>query len=448
MKKILFASILLALILAGCINLGGPAPSPSVTPTQTATPEATITPTPTQEATVTPTASATITPTPTVTPIPTVTPAPKCVMTALPELGTGPFESVISAAFENLPSGAVNASLKCSASANESNAEITLTGRAFKTCYYQAVSGQTIATASASAGGASCTVSITINPKPGPDVSNIAYSLLNYSAVQITWNTNVEANGSIDYGTTTSFGSSKNETASGTAHSAVLTDLSASTVYYFRVVSCASGGCTYSSSVSFTTTAGDATAPTVTLNTPADNVWQTSAGSQSLSYTPSDANGLSNCSLYLNSSGWTIDTTAYSVTNNIANIFSKTFAESAFLWNVKCFDPSGNSAFASANRTLKIDASPPSQVTNLIAPNVTQTTVDLTWNAATDSFSGVSLYMVFRNTVNVNNVTAPTAAYHDQGLSNGTSYTYAVRAVDVAGNLGAASTDVPINTSP
>ncbi|MFH0923014.1 MAG: fibronectin type III domain-containing protein [Candidatus Micrarchaeota archaeon] len=446
MKNALIA-ILCGLLLTGCINLGGtPDPTPSYTPTPTE--EATTTPEPTQIPTVTPTAAPTVTPTTisTTTPSPTTTASPKCIMTALPEIGIGPLESVISASFENIPSDVVTATLKCSASANESTTDITTTGRAFKTCYYQQVSDQTAATASASAGGASCSVLITINPKPGPEVSNITYSLLNYSAVRITWNTNVESNGSIEYGTSTSFGSSKNETTTGTSHQVVLTDLSAGTPYYFRVVSCA-GGCTYSASVSFTTSAGDSTAPTVTLNTPADNTWQTSV-SQTLSYTPFDANGISNCSLYLNTSGTlALDTTTYSVTNNTANSFAKTLTESAFLWNVNCSDRSGNTA-TGVTRTLKIDATPPSQVTGLIAPLALQTTIDLNWTASTDSFSGVSRYIIYRDTVNINNVTSPTVTYHDEGLTPATEYKYYVKAVDTAGNYGTASTEIPVVTSP
>jgi hypothetical protein len=67
--------------------------------------------------------------------------------------------------------------------------------------------------------------------------------------------------------------------------------------------------------------------------------------------------------------------------------------------------------------------------------------VSLTWSAATDDV-GVAGYRVYRNGVQVGAPT--TTTYTDNGLTNGTTYVYTVRAVDGAGNVSASSASVPV----
>ncbi len=62
--------------------------------------------------------------------------------------------------------------------------------------------------------------------------------------------------------------------------------------------------------------------------------------------------------------------------------------------------------------------------------------VTLTWADATDDVGAVA-YRVYRNGVLVATVTSP--SWTDPGVSAGTAYTYSVRALDAAGNLGDAS---------
>jgi endoglucanase Acf2/chitodextrinase len=78
------------------------------------------------------------------------------------------------------------------------------------------------------------------------------------------------------------------------------------------------------------------------------------------------------------------------------------------------------------------------------ATGVTDTSVKLTWDAATDD-KGVKNYDVFRGTAKVTTVTGTT--HTDTGLTPGTEYTYSVKARDTAGQVGPASGTVTVTTT-
>jgi hypothetical protein len=86
------------------------------------------------------------------------------------------------------------------------------------------------------------------------------------------------------------------------------------------------------------------------------------------------------------------------------------------------------------------DTTPPSAPSNLEA-NAGDGKVDLSWGASTDNVD-VAGYQVLRNGVDVANVGDSTLIYSDTGLTDGTNYTYQVRAVDAAGNVGVGSNSV------
>lgn len=77
-----------------------------------------------------------------------------------------------------------------------------------------------------------------------------------------------------------------------------------------------------------------------------------------------------------------------------------------------------------------VDTTPPNPPAALPS-TATQTTVTLTWSASTDNV-GVTGYVVTRGTTTLATVQALT--YTDTGLAPGTSYSYAVKAIDAAGN--------------
>jgi chitinase len=97
------------------------------------------------------------------------------------------------------------------------------------------------------------------------------------------------------------------------------------------------------------------------------------------------------------------------------------------------------------------DTTPPSVPTGLATGSPTNTTIRLTWNASTDNpgGSGVAGYDVYRNGGIVGSPNGTT--YTDSGLAPSTTYSYTVRARDVATNASAQSSSVngtTTNTPP
>ncbi|MFD7609900.1 glycosyl hydrolase [Streptomyces sp. NPDC059828] len=79
-----------------------------------------------------------------------------------------------------------------------------------------------------------------------------------------------------------------------------------------------------------------------------------------------------------------------------------------------------------------------------VAGAVTDTSVTLTWGAATDD-KGIKDYDVFRGTTRIATVTGTT--HTDTGLTAGTPYTYSVKARDTADQVGPASAPMTVTTS-
>jgi chitodextrinase len=89
------------------------------------------------------------------------------------------------------------------------------------------------------------------------------------------------------------------------------------------------------------------------------------------------------------------------------------------------------------------DTRAPSVPTNLTATAVSTSQVDLAWSPSTDNV-GVAGYQVFRNG---SQIAGPAGtAYADTNLTASTTYTYAVAAIDAAGNVSPASAPVQATT--
>ncbi|MDO8603872.1 MAG: fibronectin type III domain-containing protein [bacterium] len=85
------------------------------------------------------------------------------------------------------------------------------------------------------------------------------------------------------------------------------------------------------------------------------------------------------------------------------------------------------------------DTIPPTQPTNLKATAISSTQVSLSWTASTDT-GGVATYIVYRDGASVAGVASPAVSFINSGISPSTTYSYTIRAVDVAGNPSALST--------
>ena len=90
------------------------------------------------------------------------------------------------------------------------------------------------------------------------------------------------------------------------------------------------------------------------------------------------------------------------------------------------------------------DTQAPSAPTGLASPAKTDTTVSLTWNAASDNV-GVAAYKVFQGAAEIGSTTG--TSYQATGLAPSTGYTFTVKAVDAAGNVSAASNAATVTTN-
>ncbi|MFB7587353.1 glycosyl hydrolase family 18 protein [Streptomyces sp. NPDC056169] len=99
---------------------------------------------------------------------------------------------------------------------------------------------------------------------------------------------------------------------------------------------------------------------------------------------------------------------------------------------------------AACDGTSQPGDNPPSAPGTPVASAITDTSVKLTWTAATDD-KGVKNYDVLRDGTKVTTLTGLT--YTDQGLSAGTDYSYTVVARDTIDQTGPAAGPVPVRTT-
>jgi fibronectin type 3 domain-containing protein len=105
------------------------------------------------------------------------------------------------------------------------------------------------------------------------------------------------------------------------------------------------------------------------------------------------------------------------------------------------YDAAGNRT----QTTSKSESIAPSVPTGLIATPVSQTQINLSWSASTDTGgSGLAGYKIYRGGTQAG--TSTTTSYSDSGLTAGTTYSYKVAAYDVAGNVSAQSSQVSAKT--
>ena len=118
---------------------------------------------------------------------------------------------------------------------------------------------------------------------------------------------------------------------------------------------------------------------------------------------------------------------------------------SAYTYAIRATDTVGQPGPQSGTASVTTPAAdqPPTAATGLAATAASSSSIGLTWTAATDDV-GITGYQVLRGSSVVATVT--TRSYTDTGLSAFTSYTYSVRAIDTAGQVGPASNSATATT--
>lgn len=188
---------------------------------------------------------------------------------------------------------------------------------------------------------------------------------------------------------------------------------------------------------SFLATVPDTEAPTAPINLVTSNI---TGSSVDLNWDAATDNiGVTEYEIYQN--GILIDTAP---TNSFQVLGLSALTSYDFYVIAK--DAAGNSSLQSNTvniTTLAPDTDNPTTPLNLLASNVTDSTVDLTWQASTDDL-GVVNYDIYQNGVFIINVS--TITHQVTGLSADTVYTFKVKAKDAAGNESDDSNEVSILT--
>ena len=190
------------------------------------------------------------------------------------------------------------------------------------------------------------------------------------------------------------------------------------------------------------------TAPTVTLNSPADDSTNASK-TVSFRFTPIDETGFTSCALWTNETSWSEkESNTSSITNNSINTITETFTtDGTYIWNVKCIDSGSLSAFASSNWTINIDSTAPTYSDNSTNTTLSgvSTLFSLKWqdtnlsgyifsfDNGTGSFTNDS-FVEFSGVLNWSNVTKIV------NLTIGATIQWKVYANDTLGHLNVSET--------
>lgn len=185
------------------------------------------------------------------------------------------------------------------------------------------------------------------------------------------------------------------------------------------------GNSAESAPISITTLNTDTTPPTAPTGLVAT---ATSATSVGLTWTAAtDDNGVATYVVFRDGAQvGTSTSTTYSDTN-LTQL-------TPYTYTVYATDGAGNVGPASGpSTTTTPDGTPPTAPATFTATYVSLNQVNLAWSAATDNV-GVTGYVLTRNGAQINQPTGLT--FTDSGLTDATSYSYSIAAVDAAGNVG------------
>jgi SepF-like predicted cell division protein (DUF552 family) len=218
---------------------------------------------------------------------------------------------------------------------------------------------------SGNVGSSSVTFTINVSAPPdilAPSISNMNVSAITNQSAIVNWNTDESGNSTVTYGTTTALGSETVNPAFQTAHNISLAGLLNNTLYYFNVTSCdLAGNCNTTGPNTFTTLQNiqDVTAPTIVLDTPANNATVTTS-SVTLGWTTTDDIATSlQCNVTLNGSVTQTNVASTSASPTTTSVSGLT--DGVYSWNVSCADPSGNyNTSTTRTFTVIIIITPPS----------------------------------------------------------------------------------------
>jgi hypothetical protein len=267
-----------------------------------------------------------------------------------------------------------------------------------------------------------------------PTISGVGNSTPTSSGATVSWNTDEAADTQVEYGLTTSYGSSTALNAVlGTSHSAGLSGLAAGTTYHFRVKSRdAAGNLATSADFTFTTAPADTTGPTVSgvgssgvSGTGATVAWTTNeAADTQVEYGSTTSYGSTTT---LNGS---------MVTSHSAALGGLT-ANTVYHYRVRSRDAAGNLTVSGdfTFTTSAPDVTPPT-VSNVASSGVSVSGATVAWttNEAADSQVEYGTTTSYGSSTTLDPTKLTSHSVTVGGLSPSTLYHFRVKTKDAAGN--------------
>ncbi|MBA3044634.1 MAG: pre-peptidase C-terminal domain-containing protein [Candidatus Thermoplasmatota archaeon] len=328
---------------------------------------------------------------------------------------------------------------------------IALTSLAANTKYYYRVKSADLANNVATSTGNSFTTLSAADTTP-PTISSVAISSITINGAMVTWTTNEASSSVVEYGTTTSYGSTATGTNGVTSHSVALSSLTANTKYYYRVKSTDAAGNTATSAGSSFTTLADASGPiAITLDGSgaASSVSATGdkkyfsvavpTGKATLKVETYNPSGGYDLDLYVklgalptsssyDGRGYTSSSSEVITINN----------PSAGTYYIMAYSYSGGGTFsvkATSTSSTPTDITPPT-ISSMAVSSITDTGATVTWTTNEAATSVVEY-----GTTTSYGLTASGSTYvtsHNRpltGLAANTKYYYRVKSADAAGNM-------------
>ena len=302
------------------------------------------------------------------------------------------------------------------------------------TSHAQTLSGLTAGTlyhyrvVSTNANGTTYSPDYTFTTLAPPAISAVAASGITSSGATITWTTNQASTSQVQYGTTTSYGSTTTlDTSLVTSHSQTLSGLAAGTLYHYRVISTNANGTSTSSDYTFTTLGPPAissVAASAITNSGATIGWTTDQASTSqVQYGTTTSYGSTTT---LNSSLVT------SHSQTLSGLAAKT------LYHYRVISTNANGSTTSSDYTFT--TSGPPAISNVQATGVTATSATITWTTDTASDSKVDYGLTTSygsQATSASQVTSHSVTL--TGLTAGTTYHFKCTSANAYGT--GASTD-------
>jgi phosphodiesterase/alkaline phosphatase D-like protein len=270
-----------------------------------------------------------------------------------------------------------------------------------------------------------------------PTISSVASSNITTNSARITWTTNEGSDTQVEYGTTTSYGSSSTlNTSMVTSHTVNLAGLAAGTLYHYRVKSRdAAGNLRTSGDFTFTTDpAADTTPPTIS-SVSVSSITTTGA---TISWTTNEA---SNTQVEYGTTtsygSWTTVNPAM-VTSHSANLTGLS-ANTLYHYRVKSRDAAGNLQ-TSGDFTFTTNAPPDTTaptISGVASSSVTVSGATIAWttNEASDTQVEYGTTTSYGSSTTLNPAMVTSHSANLTGLAAGTLYHYRVKSRDAAGNL-------------